>query len=122
MGWPPASRPRGCHWRSVAPSEAAALGALSDLPAARARLAEIVAAAGTAGGRASARLGWRVLPSHANFLLRAAAGRRGHGGALLRQGLAVRSYPAVRCVDWLRITVRAPAENDRLLEALGADG
>ena len=41
---------------------------------------------------------------------------------LLRQGLAVRSYPAGPLRDWLRITVRAPAENDRLLEALGSAG
>lgn len=103
------------------PSEAAALGALSDLPAARARLAEIVrqrerlaVALGSAG--------WRVLPSHANFLLVRPPDAASTAASLLRQGLAVREYSAGLLVGWLRITTRSEAENDRLLSALGIAG
>ncbi|HEY7846770.1 MAG TPA: histidinol-phosphate transaminase [Candidatus Limnocylindria bacterium] len=102
-------------------SEAAAIAALSDGAAARARLAEIVAQrerlASALGG-----MGWRVLPSLANFLLVRPPDAHAIAEALLRQGLAVRSYPSGPLSDWLRITVRAPHENDRLLEALGDIG
>jgi histidinol-phosphate aminotransferase len=102
-------------------SEAAAIAALSDGAAARARLAEIVAQrerlASALGG-----MGWRVLPSLANFLLVRPPDAPAIAEALLRQGLAVRSYPSGPLSDWLRITVRAPHENDRLLEALGDIG
>ena len=101
------------------PSEAAALGALSDLPAARRRLAEIVAERSRLSD-AFSRLGWRVLPSHANFLLVRPLDARATAAELLRVGLVVRSYESGPLVDWLRVTVRAPAENDRLLAALGA--
>jgi histidinol-phosphate aminotransferase len=102
-------------------SEAAAIAALSDAAAARARLVEIVAQrerlAAAFGG-----LGWHVLPSLANFLLVRPPDAHAIAEALLRQGLAVRSYPSGPLSDWLRITVRAPHENDRLLEALGDIG
>jgi histidinol-phosphate aminotransferase len=101
------------------PSEAAALGALSDLPAARRRLAGIVAERSRLSD-AFSRLGWRVLPSHANFLLVRPLDARGTAAALLQVGLVVRSYESGPLVDWLRVTVRAHAENDRLLDALGA--
>ena len=102
-------------------SEAAAIAALSDrcgcpCPADRDRRA-----APTPGVRPW-RLGWRVLPSLANFLLVRPPDAHAIADALLRQGLAVRSYPSGPLRDWLRITVRAPAENDRLLEALGSAG
>ena len=64
--------------------------------------------------------GWQVVPSLANFLLAhppapAAAVARWLQGA----GLIVRSYPAhPRLKDWLRITVRSPEEDDRLLARL----
>jgi histidinol-phosphate aminotransferase len=102
-------------------SEAAAIAALSDVPAARARLVEIVAQRerlATALGE----LGWHVLPSLANFLLVRPPDAHAIAATLLRQGLAVRSYPGGPLRDWLRITVRARDENDRLLEALGAAG
>jgi histidinol-phosphate aminotransferase len=101
------------------PSEAAALGALSDPPAARERLAEIVGQRerlATAFGE----MGWLVLPSRANFLLVRPADAASVAATLLAQGLVVRSYPSGALVDWLRITVRAAHENDRLLAALGA--
>jgi histidinol-phosphate aminotransferase len=101
------------------PSEAAALGALSDLPAARRRLAGLVAERARLF-EAFAGLGWRVLPSDANFLLARPPDAAAVAGDLLERGLVVRSYSAGPLVGWLRITVRAPHENDRLLEALGA--
>jgi histidinol-phosphate aminotransferase len=103
------------------PSEAAALGALSDLSAARRRLAELVAQR-TRLHTAFTELGWRVLPSHANFLLTRLPDAAGVAAALLERGLVVRSYPTGPLTDWLRITVRGAKENDRLLEALGAAG
>ena len=101
------------------PSEAAALGALSDLPAARRRLGELVAQRRRLSDAFTA-LGWRVLPSHANFLLVRPSDAAAIAASLLERGLVVRSYSSGPLADWLRITVRAPTENDRLLEALGA--
>jgi histidinol-phosphate aminotransferase len=103
------------------PSEAAAIGALSDPEAARARLADIVDQR-VRLGNAFEHLGWRVLPSHANFLLVRPPSAGSIAAKLLSSGLVVRSYPSGPLVDWLRITVRAANENDRLLEALGAPG
>lgn len=68
-------------------------------------------------------VGWKVGPSVTNFLLvdlgsveRAAAAADG----LLRRGLVPRTFPAGHpLADHLRLTVRAPAENDRLIEAAG---
>jgi histidinol-phosphate aminotransferase len=100
------------------PSEAAALGALADADAARARHRLIVRERERLAASLAA-MRWRVLPSLTNFLLvgpptPAAA----NAEALLRRGLVVRSYPGGLLLDWLRITVRAPAENERLLAAL----
>jgi histidinol-phosphate aminotransferase len=99
------------------PSEAAAVGALSDVRDARVRLAGIVSerkrlAAGFI------QLGWQVNESHTNFLLVRPPDAAGTATGLLARGLPVRSYPSGPLVDWLRITVRAAVENDRLLEAL----
>ncbi len=66
-------------------------------------------------------LGWAVGPSVTNFILvgfgsaeRAAAIAEG----LLREGLVPRTFPAGHpLADHLRLTVRAPVENDRLIEA-----
>jgi histidinol-phosphate aminotransferase len=99
------------------PSEAAAIGALSDVPAARARLAEVASERARLAA-AFEQLGWGVLPSHANFLLVRPPDSVRTAAELLESGLVVRSYPSGQLVDWLRITVRAPIENDRLLEAL----
>lgn len=71
-----------------------------------------------------AALGWQVAPSVTNFLLvdfgspdRAAAVAEG----LLRRGLVPRTFGAGHVLaGQLRFTVRAPAENDRLLEAAAA--
>lgn len=102
-------------------SEAAAIAALSDVRTARVRLAEIVNERERMMA-ALLRLGWDVYESHANFLLVHPADAHAIAADLLRQGMAVRSYPAGLLRDWLRITIRARAENDRLLAALGAIG
>jgi histidinol-phosphate aminotransferase len=102
-----------------AASEAAALGALSDLPAARARLGQIVSERDRLQS-AFTGMGWRVYDSHANFLLVRPPDAATIAAGLLAAGLVVRSYPSGPLVDCLRITVRAPSENDRLLEALDA--
>ena len=68
-----------------------------------------------------AAVGWRVEPSVANFLLvrfgsPAVAGRA--AAALLRRGLVARTFgPDHPLAAALRLTVRTPAEDDRLLEA-----
>jgi histidinol-phosphate aminotransferase len=100
------------------PSEAAALGALSDLPAARARLGEIVAQRERLA-TAFRGAGWRVLPSHTNFLLVRPTDAAAIAAELMRHGLPVREYASGPLAGWLRITARAEAENDRLLGALG---
>jgi histidinol-phosphate aminotransferase len=104
------------------PSEAAALGALSDPEAARRRHAEVVAER----ERLSAELagaGWEVLPSVANFVLaRPAADATRLVGELLARGLVVRSYREGLLRDWLRITARSGEENDRLLAAIAEIG
>jgi histidinol-phosphate aminotransferase len=65
--------------------------------------------------------GWSVGPSITNFLLvdlgsvdRAAAAAE----ALLERGLVPRTFPESHpLADHLRLTVRSPQENDRLIEA-----
>jgi histidinol-phosphate aminotransferase len=99
------------------PSEAAAVAALADRGAARKRHRRIVAERERVAERLAA-IGWRVLPSVTNFLLVRPPDAAGLAGALLARGLVVRSYPGGMLADWLRITVRAPAENERLLAAI----
>jgi histidinol-phosphate aminotransferase len=100
------------------PSEAAALGALSDVRRARERLALIVDERRRLEA-AFRRWGWRCCESHTNFLLVRPPDAAAVASAMLAQGMPVRSYAGGPLIDWLRITVRAPAENDRLLDALG---
>ncbi len=62
--------------------------------------------------------GWEIVPSVANFLLaRPPVSAPTLAAWLQGAGLVVRSYPShPRLKDWLRITVRAPEEDARLLE------
>lgn len=64
--------------------------------------------------------GWQVVPSHANFLLArppVPAGELGHW--LQGAGLVARTYPHnPRLTSYLRLTVRSPEENARLLARL----
>jgi histidinol-phosphate aminotransferase len=65
---------------------------------------------------------WTLVPSEANFLL----GRPPRPAPKVAQwlqgaGLIVRSYPGhPRLDEWLRVTVRSPEEDDRLLARLDA--
>jgi histidinol-phosphate aminotransferase len=59
--------------------------------------------------------GFDCPPSHANFVYAPVADAHAVADRLESQGLVVRRYP-----DAIRITPRLPAENDRLLAALGA--
>ncbi len=66
-------------------------------------------------------LGWRPGPSVTNFLLvdfGDAAGAASAAEGLLGQGLVPRTFPAFHpLADHLRLTVRSPEENDRLIAA-----
>jgi histidinol-phosphate aminotransferase len=66
------------------------------------------------------RLGFEVLPSSANFVF---ARHRAHAGAALaaalrQRAVIVRHFAAPRISDYLRITVGADGQIDRLLSAL----
>lgn len=64
-------------------------------------------------------LGCRVIPSVANFLLfRPPVPAAALAAALLRDGLVLRTFGDPRVRDYLRATVRTPAENRRLIAAL----
>ena len=62
-------------------------------------------------------IGLEVRDSAANFLL--VRSRRSAAAALLKEGLVVRTFPATSLLaEYIRVTVRRPAENDRLIAAL----
>jgi histidinol-phosphate aminotransferase len=91
----------------------------------QAGLQERVAAIVVERGRLQAELqrrGWELVPSTANFLLgRPPRDARQVAAWLQGGGLIVRSYPGhPRLNDWLRISVRSPEEDDRLLSRLDA--
>jgi histidinol-phosphate aminotransferase len=96
----------------------AALGAqaLSDLNGMRERVREVNDERARLRQRLQA-LGLEVRDSAANFLLIQAG--RAAAPALLKKGLVVRTFPATSVLaDYIRVTVRRPDENDRLLVAL----
>ena len=68
------------------------------------------------------RRGWSVLPSKANFVLaRPPQPATNVSEWLQGGGLIVRSYPGhPRLNDWVRLSVRSPEEDDRLLSRLDA--
>jgi histidinol-phosphate aminotransferase len=103
------------------PSEAAALAALADADAARERHRLIVSERVAMAARLAS-AGWRVLPSLTNFLLVHPPDAASIAGSLLARGLVVRSYPGGPLAEWLRITVRSPDENARLLAAVEEPG
>ena len=67
------------------------------------------------------RCGWEVLPSTGNFVLGRPPMPAAEVAAWLQGGgLIVSSYPGhPRLNDWLRIAVRSPEEDDRLLRRPG---
>ena len=64
---------------------------------------------------------YEVVPSNANFFLLRRRGWRGAElhAALAARGIAVRDLKELDEAGYVRVTVGAPAENDRLLSALG---
>ncbi|MDQ3809836.1 MAG: histidinol-phosphate aminotransferase family protein [Chloroflexota bacterium] len=68
------------------------------------------------------RRGWQTVPSAGNFVLARPPAPAARVAAWLQGGgLIVRSYAGhPRLNDWLRLSVRAPAEDDRLLSRLDA--
>jgi histidinol-phosphate aminotransferase len=100
---------------------AAACRALEDEPGLADRVSAIVAERKRLETEL-ARRGWELVPSVANFVLGRPRRPAAEVSAWLQGGgLIVRSYPAhPRLNEWLRVTVRAPEEDDRLLSRLDA--
>jgi histidinol-phosphate aminotransferase len=98
-------------------TEALALAALDEPDAARERHRRIVEERDGMAGRLRG-IGWEVLPSVTNFLLVRPPDATNTAAALLRRGMVVRSYLAGPLAGWLRITVRDPEANARLLAAI----
>jgi histidinol-phosphate aminotransferase len=100
---------------------ASACRALEDQAGLQARVAAIVVERRRLEAELRSR-GWELVPSTANFVLGRPPAPAAQVSAWLQgDGLIVRSYPGHRRLnDWLRITVRAPAEDDRLLKRLDA--
>ena len=100
------------------PSERLARAALADPAGARARH-ELLAAERDRIEAALDRLGWERLPSVTNFVLFRPPDPTRLVAHLHRRGIIVRAYSGALAA-WLRVTVRAPAENDRFLAEIGA--
>ena len=97
-------------------SAALAVQSLADLSGMRDRV-ERIKTERTRLQRELASLGLEARESAANFLL-VRAGRQ-LAPVLLRSGLVVRTFPAASpLADFIRVTVRRPEENDRLIDAL----
>ena len=97
-------------------SEALAVRSLAGQAAMRARVEEIIAAREELR-RELIGIGFEVAPSAGNFLLVGSAD--GIAPSLLRGGLVVRTFGSRSpLASFIRITVRTPAENRRLLEAM----
>jgi len=102
---------------------AAAGRALAD----QAGLAERVAAIVAERERLATELqrrGWKALPSHGNFVLAKPPTPAAELADWLQKGgLIVRSYAGhPRLNDWLRLSIRSPEEDDRLLQRLDTVG
>jgi histidinol-phosphate aminotransferase len=100
---------------------AAACRALEDQDGLQQRVRDIVAERDRLTSEFTRR-GWTVVPSEGNFLLASPPQNAVELANWLQGGgLIVRSYPAhKRLKDWLRLTVRSPEEDDRLLSRLDA--
>jgi histidinol-phosphate aminotransferase len=97
----------------------AACRALADQDGLRARVADIIRERERLT-RALQERGWEVVPSRANFVFaRPAQSALRVSKWLQGGGLIVRSFGhSPRLRDWLRVTVRSPEEDDRLLTRL----
>lgn len=104
-------------------SIAAATAAIEDQPYARQNWQEIRHQRGRLTDELS-KLGWTVIPSHANFVL--ATVPDGHGKqvyqSLKQRGILVRYFDQPGLYDKVRITVGTSDENDALLAGIAALG
>jgi histidinol-phosphate aminotransferase len=102
---------------------AAACRAFDDQAGLHQRVREILYERDRLGAALIAR-GWTLVPSTANFVLgRPPASAAAIAVWLQGAGLIVRSYAGhSRLNDWLRVTVRSPEEDDRLLARLDLFG
>jgi histidinol-phosphate aminotransferase len=101
---------------------AAACRALADQEGLKERVAALIGERERFGSELERR-GWQLVPSHGNFLLtRPPAGDAEAVATWLQgAGLIVRSYGGhPRLNEWLRIAIRSPEEDDRLLRRLDA--
>lgn len=96
-----------------------AVAALASPERMRTHVAAIGAERSRLGGELS-RLGFRVLPSHTNFLLCEVGTEAGRlADTLMQRGLVVRKYGDGGPLDrYLRFTVRSREQDDRLIAAL----
>ena len=102
----------------ASPSDAAARAALAESNVARERHQMIIRERDRLAAACRQR-GWEVLDTLTNFTLVRPLDADGIAAGLVAHGLVVRRYPAGHALhDWLRITARAPEENDRLLTIL----
>jgi histidinol-phosphate aminotransferase len=101
------------------PAQAGAIAALADEAYFQASRASVMAGRGRMTDGLVA-LGFEVLPSAANFVFARHPAREGGelAAALRQRAVLVRHFPAPRIADYLRITVGADAQIDRLLTEL----
>jgi len=101
---------------------AAALAALQDED----HLARVVALTASERARVAAGLrakGYEVAPSHGNFLFfRTPGPAAGFAEALRRQGVLIKAWQEQPFMDWARVTIANPGENDAFLTAIPAAG
>lgn len=99
---------------------AAALAALQDAPHLARTVAQTVAERGRVAA-AQAGLGHEVAPSQGNFLFfRTPGPAADFAEALRRKGVLVKAWQEPPYLDWARVTIATPAENDAFLVALAA--
>jgi histidinol dehydrogenase len=101
----------------AAPSEAMALGALADEPAAVARRRQMIAQRRRLE-EALRRLGCEALPSVTNFVAFRPPDASALASALLARGLVLREYDGGPMAGWLRAGARDAAGTGRLIAAL----
>ena len=65
-------------------------------------------------------LGYRCIPSHTNFVLVDVGGGAAFAKRLEQHGLIVRPVASYGLSDWVRISIGTQAENEKLLQAAGA--
>lgn len=97
---------------------AAALAALADAD----HLSRVVALTTSERARVAEALrasGYEVAPSHGNFLFfRTPGPAAGFAEALRRQGVLIKAWQEEPFLDWARVTIASPTENDAFLSAL----